>query len=182
VSRVRNMEDFEAYVYLPADPRLIRCAQNIENAQVQALREQNERDKREMSEREQRELPFDSFSTSHDGTDGVLIGSERVPLDEFKHIEMVATRSKLSMQKVMEVLRLSEWRTIHTEPTVVPEVNLEDRLDALRKKCNKAAFRLAKDRDLDVSHVHGRFKPQHKMNQQELTAKLAQLVKEYNSP
>ncbi len=112
VSRVRNMEDFEAYVYLPADPRLIRCARNIENAQVQALREQSDKESREMDERQQGELQFDSYSTSHDGTDVAFIGGERVSMAEYQEIQMVAATVALSMQKVLQVMQMTQGRAV----------------------------------------------------------------------
>lgn len=180
VSRVRDMEDFEAYVYLPADPRLIRCAQNIENAQVQALLDQSERETRELNERQQGEFKFDSYTTSHDGTDVVLIGSERVPLSEAKEIERVAEAVGLSMQKVMQVMALTQGKTFAQEKVTNAESCKEDRMDNLRKKCNRAAFRLSKLLDVDVKGIHGKFRPQRDMTEQDLQTKLDQLVRECN--
>lgn len=176
VSRVRGMDDFEAYVYLPADPRLIRCAQNIENAQVQALRDMTEKESRELAERQQGELQFDSYSTMHDGTEVVLIGSERVPIAAAKEIERVAEATGLSMQKVMQVMEMMQGKVFTAEPVQQPVDCKEDRMDKLRAKCNKAAFRLAKLRDIHVSEVHGKFKRQEDMTEQELQAKLNQLI------
>jgi superfamily II DNA or RNA helicase len=176
VSRVRGMEDFEAYVYLPADPRLIRCAQNIENAQVQALRDMTEKESRELAERQQGELQFDSYSTIHDGTEVVLIGSERVPIAAAKEIERVAEATGLSMQKVMQVMEMVQGKVLTAEPASQPVDCKEDRMDKLRAKCNKAAFRLAKLRDVHVAEVHGKFKRQEDMKEPELQAKLNQLI------
>jgi len=176
VSRVRGMEDFEAYVYLPADPRLIRCAQNIENAQVQALLDITEKESRELADRQQGELQFDSYSTMHNGTEVVLIGSERVPIAAAKEIERVAEATGLSMQKVMQVMEMMQGK-VFTAGLVQQPVNCkEDRMDNLRGKCNKAAFRLAKLRDIHVAEVHGKFKRQEDMTEQELQAKLNQLI------
>lgn len=176
VSRVRGMDDFEAYVYLPADPRLIRCAQNIENAQVQALRDMTEKESRELAERQQGELQFDSYSTMHDGTEVVLIGSERVPIAAAKEIERVAEATGLSMQKVMQVMEMMQGKVFTAEPVPQSVDCKEDRMDKLRAKCNKAAFRLAKLRDIHVAEVHGKFKRQEDMTEQELQAKLNQLI------
>lgn len=178
VSRVRDMEDFEAYVYLPADPRLIRCAQNIENAQVQSLIDQSERETRELNERQQGDLEFDSYSTSHDGTDVVLIGGERIPLAEANEIERVAEAVGLSMQKVMQVMAMTRGSLNAIPLEVGIEQCKEDRMDSIRKKCNRAAFRLSKLLDVSVKEVHGRFRPQSQMTEPELQTKLDQLVRE----
>ena len=180
VSRVRGLEDFEAYVYLPADPRLIRCAQNIENAQVQALRDLSEKESRELNERQQGVLEFDSYSTQHDGTEVVLIGSESIPIADAKKIERVAESVGVSMQKVMQIMAMTGGISIEHTERVVSEPCKEDRMDAMRKKCNKAAFRLSKLLDVDVKEIHGKFKPQREMTEPELQSKLDQLVRECN--
>jgi superfamily II DNA or RNA helicase len=179
VSRVRGLDDFEAYVYLPADPRLIRCAQNIENAQVQALREMSERDARELDERQQGTLEFDSFTTHHDGTEVVLIGSERIPIEEAKRIEQIAESAGLSMQKVREVMQLAGISVPQTHSNQErPEPCKEDRMNALGKACQKKAVHLSKLLGVEVWEVHGRFKPHKEMTESELQAKLDQLVRE----
>lgn len=185
VSRVRSMDDFEAYVYLPADPRLIRCARNIENAQMQALREQSEKESRDLSERQQGGLQFDSYSTSHDGTDVVFIGGERVSMAEYTEIQRVAESCALSMQKVLQVIQMTKGRAVQqtTKPEHRAEPCKEDRMDKLRSKCNKAAFRLSKLIGVDVKDINARFvakfgRPQKDMTEQELQNKLDQLVRE----
>jgi superfamily II DNA or RNA helicase len=171
VSRVRGLEDFEAYVYLPADPRLIRCAQNIENAQVQALREMSERDARELDERQQGMLDFDSFTTQHDGTEVVLI--------EAKRIEQIAESTGLSMQKVREVMQLAGITVRQPEAKQErPQPCKEDRMNSLARACQKKAGHLSKLLGIEVWEVHGRFKPQKQMTEGELQAKLDQLVRE----
>lgn len=180
VSRVRGLEDFEAYVYLPADPRLIRCAQNIENAQVQALRDLSEKESRELNERQQGALEFDSYSTQHNGTEVVLIGSERIPIAEAKKIERVAESVGVSMQKVMQIMAMTGGISIEHTQQIASEPCKEDRMDAMRKKCNRAAFRLSKLLDVDVKDIHGKFKPQREMTESELQTKLDQLVRECN--
>jgi superfamily II DNA or RNA helicase len=178
VSRVRGLEDFEAYVYLPADPRLIRCAQNIENAQVQALRDMSEKETRELNDCQQGPLEFASYSTQHDGTEIVLIGSESVPIAHAKKIERIAESVGVSMQKVMQILSMNGGSVEPTIEHVTNEPCKEDRMDALRKKCGNAAFRLSKVLSIDVKDVHRKFKPQREMTEAELQSKLDQLVRE----
>lgn len=181
VSRVRNIEDFEAYVYLPADPRLIRCAKNIENAQVQALRDQNEKESRELAEQKDGSLDFDSYSTMHEGTDVVFIGGEAVAMNQYQEIERIAEALSLSMQKVLQVMRMTQAAlpsAVYTEQHESRVECKEDRMNVLRKKCNKAAFRLAKLLHIDVKEVHGRFKPQREMTEDELQSKLEKLIRQ----
>ena len=180
VSRVRGLDDFEAYVYLPADPRLIRCAQNIENAQVQALRDMTEREARELAERQQGTLQFDSYSTIHDGTDVVLIGSERVPIETAKAIELAAETTGVSMQKVMQIMELMKLQPQSSGHVASNQDSKEDRMDDLRRKCNKAAFKLSKQLGVPVESVHARYKPQKSMSEIELQNKLDQLICESN--
>lgn len=180
VSRVRGLDDFEAYVYLPADPRLIRCAQNIENAQVQALKELHDTDNRELTTREGGAVEFGSYSTQHDGTEVVMIGSERVPIEEARRIEVVAESVGVSMQKVRQIIAMTADRPAAATENEIPEPCKEDRMDVMRRKCNRAAFRLSKLLEVDVKEVHGKFKPQRDMTERELQGKLDQLIRESN--
>lgn len=177
VSRVRGIEDFEGYVYLPADPRLIRCAQNIQNAQVQALKEMSDRDFKEMTERQQF-LEFDSYSTQHEGTDVVLVGSEKVPVAQAKQIEAVAEATGVSMQKVLQIIQMTSTVKLAEQETRKEVVSKEDRMKDIGKKCNVKAFRLAALLGVKVQQVHGRFKPQDQMTESELQSKLETLIRE----
>jgi superfamily II DNA or RNA helicase len=187
VSRVRNIEDFEAYAYLPADPRLIRCAKNIENAQVQALREQSDKEARDLDGRQQGKMQFDSYSTIHDGTDVAFIGGERVSMSEYQEIQRVSEAVSVPMQKVLQVMQMTRGRLAANplEAEFKAEPSKEDRMDELRRKCNKAAFRLSKLIDADVKDINARFvqhfdKPQKDMTEHELQTKLDMLIRECN--
>ena len=189
VSRYRDGEDREGYVYLPADPRLIRCAQNIENAQVQALREQVEADGREFGPGDGELLGgFDSYSTAHDGTDLVMVGNESVPQSVAREVERVAALTGVPMQKVLQVMSLTG-----TVPAAAPEVDTviskEERIDKLRRSCNGKTVhiagleaRLAGDGDTPevirkwIKAVHKRFKPHDVMTEDDLRNKLAALA------
>lgn len=177
VSRVRNIEDYEAYVYLPADPRLIRCAQNIENAQVQALRDLIEKGGGKGGSSNP---PFHPYSTQHDGTEVVLIGSERVPIAEAKKIERVAESVGVSMQKVMQIMSMTGGISLEHNEVQPDEPSKEDRMDDMRRKCSQVAFRLSKLLNVEVKEIHGKFKPQREMTEEELQGKLAQLVRQCN--
>ena len=174
VSRNRGIEDREAYVYLPADPRLIACAKNIENAQVQALKNQREN---EMNERQEMDgnssALFDSFSTAHDGTDLVMIGSDAVSEQDAKKIQRIAEATSTPMQKVLEIMQHigDSSHLVTTRPPA--EQSKEEVMDELRKKCNKEAFRLSKLAQCEPKEVHRHFKQQKDMTEDELRSKLA---------
>jgi superfamily II DNA or RNA helicase len=179
VSRYRGIEDREAYVFLPADPRLIACAQNIENAQVQALKNQRDEDAVERDPFDaQAPGLFDSFSTAHDGTDLVMIGSEAVSEQLARQIEQIAEATSTPMKKVLEIMQhlgapvpLQAARTEQSR-------SKEEVMDELRRKCNKQAFRLSKLAECEPGEINGRFKPHDQMTEDELRRKLKAIMTE----
>lgn len=184
VSRVRNLEDFEGYVYLPADPRLVRCAENIANAQVQALREQVERELRERSDG-QAEFQFDSFSTRHEGAELVFIGNERIPLAEAQEIERCAEASGVSMQKVLDIWRFFEATNKEAAAPQAEVQTKQGRMDELRSQLKRKAFILSKLSKEPVEHIHAKYKrhfgkSQSKLTEDELRQKLAMILEECN--
>lgn len=179
VSRYRGNEDREAYVYLPADPRLIACAQNIENAQVQALRNQREDDLAErMPADRQNGTLFDSFSTAHDGTDLVMIGSEAVSEEMARQIQQIAEAEAMPMQKVLAVMQRLGVGSHHSSQQSAPVRSKEEVMDDLRRKCNKQAFRLSQLAKCKPEEINGRFKPQGQMTEDELRRKLSAILAE----
>jgi superfamily II DNA or RNA helicase len=180
VSRVRGLEDYEGYVYLPADPRLINAARNIENAQVIATKEAAQKELAEKSERAAGELDL-MWKTQHEGTETVMIGNVRVDVGEAREIERIAQATGLSMQKVMEVRALSGSVTVkHDEnkPLASLPVNMEEVEMRLRKDCNKLAFRLARALGIEVQEVHKKFKKQDQMSIDDLESKKRKLLTE----
>lgn len=178
VSRVRDLADYEGYVFLPADPRLIRCAQNIENAQVVALAEQVERELREI-DRSPSQESFDSWTTEHSGVEVMMIGNARVSVAEGEEIARIHELTGVPMQKVMEVRHLLLASNIHRAPAEhqPAPISLEQRIDEARRKCSKAAARLARAMDVEVRDIHMGFKkPQSKMSLEELEAKHRDLL------
>jgi superfamily II DNA or RNA helicase len=179
VSRYRGIEDREAYVFLPADPRLIACAQNIENAQVQALKNQRDEDvvERDPFDADAPGL-FDSFSTAHDGTDLVMIGSEAVSEQLARQIEQIAEATSTPMKKVLEIMQ--HLGTPAPLQPARPEQSRskEEVMDDLRRKCNKQAFRLSKLAKCEPGEINGRFKPHDQMTEDELRRKLKAIMTE----
>lgn len=177
VSRVREMEDYEGYVYLPADPRLIAAARNIENAQVIAVKESAEKQAREQTERSADELAF-MWRTQHEGTETVLIGNVRVDVAEAREIERIAQATGLTMQKVMEVRSMSQLAPPKAEIVSPAVLTMEEAEMKLRKECNRLAFRLARLLEIEVPEIHRRFKNQGKMSLSELEGKKRALLTE----
>lgn len=179
VSRYRGLEDREAYVYLPADPRLIACAQNIENAQVQALRNQREQEDADRTSAGRNERsPFDSFSTAHDGTDLVLIGNQTVSEETARQIQQIAEAEAIPMQKVLAVMQRLGTTGQQSAPQLSASKSKEEVMDDLRRKCNKQAFRLSKLAKCKPQEVHIKFKPQQDMTEDELRRKLSAILAE----
>jgi superfamily II DNA or RNA helicase len=182
VSRVRNLEDYEGYVYIPADPRLIACAKNIENAQVLAIKENAQRELRELEKREI-QAEFASYTTNHEGSVFVMIGNEQVSVNEAREIERVAEQTGLSMQKVREVRMLfgiAETKTtIHDSSEIV--MTKEERCMELRRKCDKQVKRLASVTGREYREIHGRFPPQKEMSERQLQDKLEWVLKQISS-
>jgi superfamily II DNA or RNA helicase len=179
VSRYRGNEDREAYVYLPADPRLIACAQNIENAQVQALKNQRDADEVERAplDRQAGSL-FDSFSTAHDGTDLVLLGGEVLSEELARQIAQIAEAEAIPMQKVLAVMQRLGVGGQQSSPQPAAVRSKEEVMDDLRVKCNKQAFRLSKLAKCRPDEINGKFKPQNQMTEDELRRKLRAILSE----
>jgi len=180
VSRVRGKGDAEGYVFLPADPRLIAAAKNIEELQRVALaimeREVQERD-RDNREREGQH-PF-LFTTSHEGTDFVMVGSDAVSSDVAAVVQQAAETYGVTMQQALGIFRMcqaSHQQVASHQPVAVSK---EEQQESLRKACQRAANKRARQIGCDVKDVHMRFnKSQSKMTTEELRHKLATLTSE----
>jgi hypothetical protein len=87
------------------------------------------------------------------------------------------------MQQVLRIMELTGCRHLKDaapssrEPV---EDHKEDRMDKLRSKCNKAAYRLSKILECEVSHVHSQFARQKDMTEDQLQHKHRTLCEEYD--
>lgn len=157
-------DDIEAYVYLPADPRLIRFAENIQEAQLRALQEQREREDRLLEEREPQDVLLpEPFTTQHGGVDVVLIGNRRYSPADAQAIEKTAEATGLSMDAAAKCLEIFRAQGVLSaaQPAQSPtETPLEKRLDELRYACSQAAKRFALTFHRDFDEVNGAF-PKH---------------------
>lgn len=175
VSRYTGGDDQQSMVFLPADPRLVACAKNIEAAQVRALKEEFDRDRPEV-DRDKREPRHDSFSTAHEGTELLVVGNELLHGGHAEKVRMVSEESGVPMQKVIEILH--RYGAVQHAPQETTQVSKEEVMDRLRDRCNKVAFHLSKLLKTEVKNVHMRFKPQASMTEDELRRKLASLLEE----
>lgn len=179
VSRFRDMDDNEGYVFLPADPRLIKCAENIENEQVKGLEKRIAKSGGPVGEREQRELQM--WSTEHYGTDRVFIGGEEITSNADK-LKEIAESTRTSMKQVMDILAKAKVFNCFPKDSdkqgTTNVSSLEDKIDILRKRINSLTYCLAKKLEIDVSEIHRRFKPQAQMSLSELNEKYRQILKE----
>lgn len=185
VCRTRNIEDFEGYVFLPADPRMIDLAKNIESLQVQALKEEAEEDEKEAEEKEKSETEQAPtlFDTDHDGTDVLYIGNRSIDSDKAEKLKSISEKTGVALNKVLEIMEIAGHNFDVQKPetetqTQQPEVSLEDELMKWRKKCNKKANYLASLLGIEFSKVHKYYSPsQPKMTLEQLKNKFASLNK-----
>jgi len=180
VSRVRDMEDYEGYVYLPADPRLIGFSKNIENAQVLAIKEEAETEGREI-ERGESQMDFTTYTTQHEGSEVVLIGNEEVSVQEYREIERISESQGLSMEKVRAVRVMSGISSSNVSMEETKDLTtLEERCDKWRKKCRKSAYYLSKLLDCHPADVHKNFAPQKGMSESQLQDKHKKIIAQIN--
>ena len=194
VSRVRFQEnnatatqdagtlDLEAFVYLPADPRLIRHAKNIEKAQLCALREIIEKEKREQLEPRQDNLNLSTFLNSqHDGLELVVsVGGIEYRGNNAKRYNDLLSLG-ITSEKAQKVLEL-DWnnQALNTKEVFI-EKTLQDELKDLGRKCNKTAFALASKRKCEVKEIHIKYPRQETMGKDQLNQKLTDLKRELAS-
>lgn len=175
VSRVRGLDDQEAHVYLPADPRLVRFVQNIENAQVLATKELRDSAKRH-ADRQEPTGNFETYSTSRSGLDVVMIGNREYSLDEAHVIETAAAAAGISLEKAAKVIDAAGGAVnLSRKHRERKPQTLRDLEKELRAKCSAKAYHVSRVLDIPVKDVHREFKPQSTMTVDELRAKLRTL-------
>lgn len=176
VSRVRGENDLEAHVFLPADPRLIQHAQEIEQLQYVAYKQQAE----ELRERRERDASepsnFQFLDSEHDGTEFVQIAGELFSQQQHARIAALAGKSGLTLEQTVRFLKaqaeIDGQPARDAAPPIVPR---EDREKELRRECNAKAFHFSKLAKCDVEQVHSQFRPQKHMTIEELEDKKRRL-------
>jgi hypothetical protein len=108
----------------------------------------------------------------------VLIGSEPVSEEVAKRIQQIAEATATPMQKVLEIMQHLGTEIRPTQPQPASVTSKEEVMDSLRRKCQSNAFRLSKLAKCEVQEIHGRFKPQKDMTEEELRRKLKIILAE----
>lgn len=151
---VRNLQtehDMESYCFIPDHPTLVRCAQNITNAQAQAI-EDEPGEEREGKPREPGQTALWPFviGTEHSGTAGSIIDGDRLSPEQASLVSQIALEEGSSERIVWKVMQ-----RIQATPTPAPPMGgmrsqmppLEDREKKARlelmKVCQKVAFRIS---------------------------------------
>jgi hypothetical protein len=180
VSRVRDDEDAEGFVVLPADPRLIAAARNVEADQVLALNEPSDVEPKERKPSEDFDKPINLYSTMHDGIEMVFINGEAVDSLDYAYVEKMSSSYDLPQAKVLRMMRdgvFSQGVSVDIEK-VHPAENTEELEARLRNTARKYAYSLSKRIKVDVSEIHKRFKPQNQMTIKELESKVSWLIEQ----
>lgn len=171
--------DLEAFVYLPADPRLIAHARNIESAQMRALKELSDQERKTIEPGERQPLLSIFAGSDHEGTDRIIVCGreyEKYQADTIKKMVQVAG---LSMEKAA-ALYDAGCRFPGTE--VEPQRTTEDEpeevlLQRARKVGQRLAVRLAKILELEPKQIHGQYKRAAEMSLKEALSKNADLTR-----
>lgn len=184
-------DDFEAYVILPADPRLIQFAANIENAQVMALREEAEREISEIEREDREPVLIESYSTQHHGTEIVLFNNVRVAADVADRINALATRANVPVSQAYRIVMAARDMGFQIDGTAEEmrdeAVSKEDRMKSLRDSCailaRKYAYALCAS-DPPFARVNAQFARHDDATEEELIDKRRTLlarIKEANA-
>lgn len=185
VSRFRDIDDFEGYVFLPSDPRLKQLATTIMEAQQSAARSPIEREKGDTTSNKADAISpaAEPFSTRHTGSELVLICNKEYPKDIADKILDIHHKEGLPLSHVAKVFDYIAAAPVVSVVNKVKEPEtLESEIDRLRKQINTAAVRLAKASGIEIKEVHMRFnKPQSQMSLQELRAKLSKILEWHRS-
>lgn len=172
--KISGKEDFEAYVFMPSDPRLLKFAENIDNMQVQGIRETFDGEQRDATEQRERTLFDDVFTTEHLGTEGLTIAGRHYTAEAAAKVQQIANSIGVTQEKAAkfydEFLLPTAPASVALSQESEPE-SLESRAKSIGNKCAKLAFRLSKLIDVHVKEIHARFKPQKEMAIGELGAK-----------
>ena len=180
VSRFRNQGDRQGYVFLPADPRLIEAAQNIEELQRLAKREQEDIEDEILERPRDPRLPLTcgSFTSAHDGADVLLAGTEIVPSEIAHIVRAAADAHGVTLQQALGIVRMTQAMEHTAPPQEIPAVSKEEAMGDLRRKCQRAANTLARLAGIEAADVHKRFKRQRDMSEQELRLKLSEIERD----
>lgn len=164
VSRVQGKFDQEAYVFLPADPRLIELAGSVESQQKLGLKDRIEHESQPKN-KEQIEQFFDEWEpdyvSSHDAeNDLVLLNNNEYDRMSANTIEKLAIKHDLTHSKVESVLR--DWlresgKNGAVELEEKTELSLEEKTKNARSKyvriCKSIASKIKKKKGGEYKEI-----------------------------
>jgi superfamily II DNA or RNA helicase len=191
VCRTRGEEDFDGFVFLPSDPRLITLAQEMENMQVQAYKEPGADSDRDPSQPSDKTFPM--FETEHEGTDVYHINNREIMVADAGKIKAISKKTGMSESKVLEILEMGGFEfnvakqeaETSTEKSQTDEFKcLEEELDKYRRACNNWVNKIVggKKPAAQYKAIHNSYPvPQSKMTLPQLKAKLESLKNRYES-
>jgi hypothetical protein len=144
-------------VYLPADPRLIENARNIESAQMRALRELSDKEKREMEPREMQPVLSIFAGSEHQGTDRIIVCGKEYAQWQADVIKSMATAGGLPMEKAVALYDAGFGLRSSAQPEP-PKLQAQEPeevlLERARKEGQQLAWRLSKTLEVEVKQVH----------------------------
>ena len=185
VSRRRYEEDKEAYVYLPADPRLLRFAENIMRAQVRAvLKEAAEGEPCERGEREQSIDNYWNYSTIPSGEDVIFIGDVEYSATDAKKIEEIKSQFGVSMKVAANIFHVYGDRDLGGQQIGRPEQHqpsLEEEVMGLRRECSRLVNCFASLIGKEPREIYRKFPKRHnEMTKDQLLARKKNLIEMIN--
>ena len=157
VRTFRTPEDMQSYCFIPDHPVLVRHAQQITEAQVQAIEDESDEEFDRAIQRALQPSLFPSdvvLGTEHTGTAGIILEGETLNSETATEVKNLARElgcSELVALKVLKKLRATQSVSAAPSPSEMrsPQRPLEDQLDDARKAVNKTvqavAFKLRPD-------------------------------------
>lgn len=174
-----NDKDEVAFVFLPADPRLIKFAETIEEAQRLAIEQEVNEVERRLKKPKSGPIDRQFIDSELVGTDCTVIGFRQYDKIASYEISTIASVGGINMERakdVFEALAAAKNRPIpEPQPKIVTE---EEVIDRLRRQCNKLAGSLARLRQCEVREIHMQWPRKHaEMTKADFENKATWLIK-----
>lgn len=176
--------DYDAYIYIPSDPRLMACAKRMWDEQKCALKsnEEIERMVSEVLERKQKEF-FVPHTTEYDGTAYVLTHGKEYDSKEHDFIGRLSTRLKCSFEDALECFHMvREYGSTSAvaEPLERHEKSLDEQKEEVIGHIGYLVGQVKSKYEIEFEYIHGVFKghfgkPQRRLTLDELREKLEML-------
>lgn len=181
IQRRRNDDDIEGYVFLPSDPRLIECAENIEKLQMQAIEEDDEEDTGGPVGPRTDSPQFLFGGSRNHGVELVMIAGSKYTLEQCAVIKRIAEVGRTSLETAAAIYHVANTSPQPCEAVPImaegSQIPLEVELNQLRKQQQKLAFRYHKKSGIPIRDVHMNFPPVAMATRDQLLEKCTTLSK-----